>query len=101
MCHLRRIGTAMSVHLLAVTKALYGFAARGVRLDRADHPATASTAELERAAAERLAATAAVADVDKEVSAMLSGLVIPASSHYDRAVRAQAKAARRRARGRG
>ena len=78
-----------------MTRALYGFAARGVRL------ATASTAELERAAAERLAAMAAVADVDKEASAMLCGLVIRASSHYDRAVRGYAKAARRRARGRG
>jgi hypothetical protein len=44
---------------------------------------------------------AAVADVDKEASAMLFGLMIRASSHYDRAVRAYAKAARRRAGGRG
>jgi hypothetical protein len=71
---------------------------------RSQAPALPSLQRLEPhsvAAAERLAATAAVADVDKEASAMLSGLVIPASSHYDRAVRAQAKAARRRARGRG
>jgi hypothetical protein len=52
----------------------------GVRLCGADHPATGSTADLERTAAERLAAMAAVADVDKEASA---------------------KAARRRERGRG
>jgi hypothetical protein len=44
---------------------------------------------------------AAVADVDKEASAMLLGLMIRASSHDDRAVRAYAKAARRRERGRG
>jgi hypothetical protein len=85
----------------AVAKALDGFASLGVRLYCADHPATGSTADLERAAAVRIVAMAAVADVDKEASAMLFGLMIRASSHYDRAVRAYAKAARRRAGGRG
>jgi hypothetical protein len=84
----------------AVTKALYGFATLGVRLYCADHPATGSTPQLERAAAERLVAMAAVADDDKEASAVLFGLMIRASRHYDRAVRAYAKAARRSARGR-
>jgi hypothetical protein len=44
---------------------------------------------------------AAVADVDKDASEMLFRLMIRASSHYDRAVRAYAKAARRCARARG
>jgi hypothetical protein len=84
----------------AVTKALDGFASLGIRLYCADHPATGSTPELERAAAEHLAAKAAVADSDKEASAMLFDLMIRASVHYDKAVRAYAKAARRLARGR-
>jgi len=84
----------------AVTKALSGFASLGVRLYCADHPATGSTPELERVAAEGLAAKAAVADVDKDASAMLIDLVVRASSHYDTAVRAYAKAARRLARAR-
>ena len=46
-------------------------------------------------------AMAAVADVDKDASEMLFRLMIRASSHYDRAVRAYAKAARRCARARG
>jgi hypothetical protein len=82
----------------AVTRALCGFASLGVRLYCADHPATGSTPELERAAAEGLAAKAAVADVDKEASAMLFDLMVRASRHYERAVRAYAKAARRSAR---
>lgn len=73
----------------------------GVCLSCADHPATGSTADLERAAAVRIVAMAAVADVDKEASAMLFGLMIRASSHDDRAVRAYAKAACRPAGGRG
>jgi hypothetical protein len=85
----------------AVTKKLHGFASLGVRLYCADHPATGSTPDLERAAAERIAAMAAVADDDKEASEMLFRLMIRASSHYDRAVRAYAKAARRCARARG
>jgi hypothetical protein len=85
----------------SVTKALSGFASLGVRLYCADHPATGSTPELERAAAELLAAKAAVADVDKEASTLLFDLMVRASRHYDRAVRAYAKAARRLARGRG
>jgi hypothetical protein len=83
----------------AVAKALHGFPSLGVRLYLADHPATGSTPALERAAAEHLAAKAAVADVDKDAHAMLFDLGIRASAHYDRAVRAYAKAARRRARG--
>jgi hypothetical protein len=84
----------------AVTKALHGFATLGVRLYCADHPATGSTPELERAAAEHLAATAAVAETDKEASAMLWDLYVRASVHYEKAIRAYAKAARRLARGR-
>ncbi len=84
----------------AVTKALHGFATLGVRLYCADHPAAGSTPELERAAAETLAAKAAVADTDKDASAMLFDLFIRASTHYDKAVHAYAKAARRRAQGR-
>jgi len=84
----------------AVTKALHGFATLGVRLYLADHPATGSTPELERAAAEHLAAKAAVAGTDKDAHAMLFDLMLRASAHYDRAVRAYAKAARRLARGR-
>ena len=84
----------------AVTKALHGFASLGIRLYCADHPATGSTPELERAAAEVLAAKAAVAAVDADASAMLHDLVLRASDHHDCAVRAYANAARRRARGR-
>ena len=83
-----------------VTKALDGFASLGVRLYCADHPATGSTPELERAAAEHLAAKAVVAKTDKEASAMLLDLMIRASAHYEKAVRAYAKAARRLARAR-
>ena len=85
----------------AVTKALMGYASLGVRRYCADHPATGSTRELERAAAECLAAKAAVAEVDNEAAAMLLDLVVGASRHYERAVRAYAKAARRSAPGRG
>jgi hypothetical protein len=42
-----------------------------------------------------------MAAVAEEASAMLFDLMIRASSHCDRAVRAYAKAARRSARGRG
>ena len=63
--------------------------------------ATGSTPELERAAAQWLAAKAAVADIDEDASAMLFDLMVRASRHYERAVRAYAKAARRSARGRG
>lgn len=84
----------------AVTKSLQEFATLGVRLYCADHPATGSTPELERAAAEHLAAMAAVTETDKDASALLVDLYVRASDHYHRAVRAYAKAARRLARGR-
>jgi hypothetical protein len=48
----------------------------------------------------RFAAKAAVADVDTEASAMLLDRMVRASRHYEREVRAYAKAARRSARGR-
>jgi hypothetical protein len=84
----------------AVTKVLGGYVNLGIRLYCADHPASGSTSELERAAAETLAAKAAIAEDDKDACFLLADLTGRAAAHYDRAIRAYAKAARRRARGR-
>jgi len=78
-----------------VVKGLCGYANLGVRLYCADHPASGSTPDLERAAAETLAAKAAVEGVEKAAAALLADLMGRAMAHHDAAVRAYAKAARR------
>ena len=79
----------------AVTEALGEFESIAIRLYCADHPATGTTSSLERAAAECIAAKAAVADTDPEAACMLLTLSSRAARHHEKAIRAYAKAARR------
>jgi hypothetical protein len=67
----------------AIQKTLGEFTALAVRLDCVDHPATGSTAALEKIAGERLAA---------EGPEVLIELWVRAERHYQRALRAYTKA---------
>ncbi len=72
-----------------VEKAFGRFASLAIRLDCCDHPASGSTPALEAVAADRLAAIVAA---DGPRAKTVTRLLRRATRHFDRAVRAYAKA---------